>query len=59
MNYRELNIVKTAFNKVKERFHVPVELKDITTEGKAIVVHYTETNPLLAGVRFTQSFSPY
>lgn len=60
MGYKELNIVETAFNKVKERFHVPVELKSLTREGKAIVVNYTETdNPLAAGVRFTQSFSPY
>ena len=60
MSYREITIVKTAFDKVKEHFHVPVILKDITSEGKSIILIYNEVKDGVAtGVNYSQSFSPY
>lgn len=64
MNDREITIVKIAFNKVKERFHVPVELKDITTEGNSIKLTYIELEDWgptqgLPSLTYSQNFSPY
>ena len=65
MSYREITIVKTAFNKVKERFNVPVILKDITeTTDSSIVISWTELengpgSPSIAGLENSFGFPPY
>ena len=66
MSERELTIVKTAFDKVKEHFNVPVVIKDITTEGNSLILIYNEVddgvinrNNIIPDVNYSQSFSPY